>query len=607
MSSTRAQRARRPGEKASSAKRAARAAPPRAVLRTYCASASRLAATVSGSAEPQQHQVTREQTEDGGRHAEGHEAPRQGECPVDRSVAAPVGVPPPHGSVPRSHHSPPPRGPPRRPATHTHGLLRRSRPRTGAARFVDTSTGRAARLHAPGPAGRVTPPSGEKTHETPHARLAVLRSRRRDGRRGGDVGRGWGGGSEPGPGAATARWAWFIRSRPSPPDCGAVRRTPNPGRPHHLLHRRGGAGAARRRSSIPGRDQLEVFQLTEVREAAPAAGAAGDLGERNGFGESALDLSLGYDDYVAEVLAVLDHLGVDDFAVMAISAVVRTPATVPPPCPIRGLPPCGCGEPAHFAHAHPAEQLPAHVGGAQRSSTRHWSDHPKERRAIQAGSPVLAVPGWQDAAAADGHPLLHVGGQLGDPSARAMRARRPAAPTPSPTPPWSLRPPTRTGGADTVVPVAAMGQWEAALPTRTPLRSTLARGTVQYRHWTRSSADTAGHGDDTALVLPRPQPPRARCQGAALPGPGASSASARGGRGAVGTRCRGDPCGVSRGLHCGHGRPSGLRGPEFCQTPGRPDHGRLVCPGAPLAGRDGWRRRRAPAGADQRGDVRWIR
>src|SRR5688500_14496377 len=65
---------------------------------------------------------------------------------------------------------------------------------------------------------------------------------------------------------------------------------------------------------------LEAFQLTEfARTSREALGVRVISVERNGFGESALDTSLGYADYNAEILAVLQHLGIDRFAIMAIS------------------------------------------------------------------------------------------------------------------------------------------------------------------------------------------------------------------------------------------------------------------------------------------------
>jgi hypothetical protein len=65
---------------------------------------------------------------------------------------------------------------------------------------------------------------------------------------------------------------------------------------------------------------LEAFQLTEfARSTRQKLGLRVISVERNGFGESAFDPKLGYADYVKEVLAVLDHLQVDKFAIMAIA------------------------------------------------------------------------------------------------------------------------------------------------------------------------------------------------------------------------------------------------------------------------------------------------
>ena len=65
---------------------------------------------------------------------------------------------------------------------------------------------------------------------------------------------------------------------------------------------------------------LEAFQLTEfARSSREELGVRVISVERNGFGESELNLDLRYPDYNAEVLAVLDHLGVDRFSIVAIS------------------------------------------------------------------------------------------------------------------------------------------------------------------------------------------------------------------------------------------------------------------------------------------------
>jgi len=69
------------------------------------------------------------------------------------------------------------------------------------------------------------------------------------------------------------------------------------------LHRRAGTS-------------LEAFQLTQFARSSREALRVRVISvERNGFGESPLDTALGYADDNAEVLAVLDQLGVEELAI----------------------------------------------------------------------------------------------------------------------------------------------------------------------------------------------------------------------------------------------------------------------------------------------------
>lgn len=90
---------------------------------------------------------------------------------------------------------------------------------------------------------------------------------------------------------------------------------------------------------------LETFQLTEfARTMREELGLRVISVERNGFGESRFDPNLGYADYTKEVLAVLDHLNVERFAIMAISG--------------------GGAYAVHLAAAVPDRVISLHAGGA---------------------------------------------------------------------------------------------------------------------------------------------------------------------------------------------------------------------------------------------------
>ncbi|MDB6180270.1 alpha/beta fold hydrolase [Paracoccus fistulariae] len=245
---------------------------------------------------------------------------------------------------------------------------------------------------------------------------------------------------------------------------------------------------------------LEAFQLTEfARSMREELGLRVISVERNGFGESSFDPALGYQDYVEEVLAVLDHLGVDKFAIMAISG--------------------GGAYAAHLAAAVPDRVLSIHAGAAvsrtlpTRSqpdcsrSTEDWAqvlsaytNNPKDWWGVP-GSPVLVVPGWQTRAYADGTRSFYVGGQMGDASALAHEytlicGENAVADVSAVTAPVYLY----YGDADEVVTKTDMEQWQAAFSNVAKATAYPGEGhTVQYRHWDQILADMAGYDDYTVV------------------------------------------------------------------------------------------------------------
>ncbi|MEP3332360.1 alpha/beta hydrolase [Sedimentitalea sp.] len=245
---------------------------------------------------------------------------------------------------------------------------------------------------------------------------------------------------------------------------------------------------------------LAAFQLTEFNRATRLAlGLRMISVERNGFGESPLDPERGYADYASEILAVLNHLGVDKFAIVAISG--------------------GGAYAAHLAAREPDRVLSLHATAASprtlptrsepdcsvsmddmKEKLTSYTHTPKNWWGVP-GSPVLVIPGWQAEAYGDATRSFYVNGQLGDPTALATEYLLPCsegavADTARISAPAYLY----WGSADKVVPVAAMEQWQAALPN--VVRATVYEGqghTVQYRHWDQVLADIAGVGDHTVL------------------------------------------------------------------------------------------------------------
>lgn len=245
---------------------------------------------------------------------------------------------------------------------------------------------------------------------------------------------------------------------------------------------------------------LAAFQLTEFnRSLRLALGLRMISVERNGFGESPFDPDRGYSDYTEEVLGVLDHLGIDDFAIVAISG--------------------GGAYAAQLAAAVPDRVLSLHAAAAVSSTlpTRDEPDcdisfeemkddlikythNPKDWWGVP-GSPVLVIPGWQAEAYGDATRSFFVNGQLGDPSALAAEYLRPCSGD-AVVEADRITAPTYLywGEEDTSVPVSVIEHWKQALPNIA--RATVYPGqghTVQYRHWDQVLTDIAGLGNHTVI------------------------------------------------------------------------------------------------------------
>jgi pimeloyl-ACP methyl ester carboxylesterase len=244
---------------------------------------------------------------------------------------------------------------------------------------------------------------------------------------------------------------------------------------------------------------LEAFELTEfARTSREKLGLRVISVERNGFGESALDLNLGYADYTAEVLAVLDHLGIDRFVTVAISG--------------------GGAYAAHLAATVPDRVISLHAAAATDSTLPNrtprnctptfqqrnqanlfWYENPKAWWGVP-GSPALAVPGWQATAYLDAVRSFYLGGGPVDPSPLSHEGELPCLPN-AIVDSAQITSPTYLywGGADTTVPVSVMGRWQA-LPN--VVKATVYPGeghSVQYRHWDQILVDMAGYGDQTVV------------------------------------------------------------------------------------------------------------
>ena len=248
---------------------------------------------------------------------------------------------------------------------------------------------------------------------------------------------------------------------------------------------------------------LEAFQLTEfARTSREELGVRVISVERNGFGESALDTSLGYADYNAEILAVLQHLGIDRFAIMAISGGGAYAAQLAAAAGDRVT---SLHVAAAVASTLPGRTVPAACSRTveqQNAINVAFTHFPKVWWAVAPDSPVHAVPGWQAEAYLDAARSFFVGGQLGAPDALTHEQRLPCGPGAVVDPDDITAPAYLYWGAvDTSVPPSVMQVWQAALGSNIA-RATVYPGeghTVQYRHWDQTLADIAGFGDHTVI------------------------------------------------------------------------------------------------------------
>ena len=220
--------------------------------------------------------------------------------------------------------------------------------------------------------------------------------------------------------------------------------------------------------------------------------------ERNGFGDTPYDPTWGYDDYVAEVRNVLDHLKIDRFAMVAISGggpyAGRIAAAMPGRlisvhmaaalANVRSHEVDYCGKPVSAV-------APIVAGEVQ--NPQSWWGYPKE-------SPTHAIPGFTDRAYDEGARTFFIRGQMGDPvpeAAEMLRYCDGALPDLT-----ALKAPMFTyyGGADPLVVPANGAWWRAHVGGPATERAYPGEGhDVQYRHWDQILIDLAGFGGQTLV------------------------------------------------------------------------------------------------------------
>ncbi|GAA1116913.1 alpha/beta fold hydrolase [Streptomyces javensis] len=219
--------------------------------------------------------------------------------------------------------------------------------------------------------------------------------------------------------------------------------------------------------------------------------------ERNGFGDTEFDKSLGKADFARDALQVLDRIGVRKVSVIAISGGGPYAAELASLAPDRvsslhlaaALPPYGA-QPPYCSMSD--EEL-------GKSLEKQIAD-PRVWWALPDDSPTKRISGFADTAFEDGARTYNQRGQKADPAAQVheqkLYCQRPGPDLSKLTAPVTIY----SGKKDTTVPPSTIDTWKQHLPGNPAVRSYADTGhDVQYRHWDQILVDLAGHTDRTVI------------------------------------------------------------------------------------------------------------
>jgi non-heme chloroperoxidase len=214
--------------------------------------------------------------------------------------------------------------------------------------------------------------------------------------------------------------------------------------------------------------------------------------ERNGFGETPFDPSLGIGDVVDDVLCVLDLLGIAMAVVVAFSGggpyAAALAARVPERLTSLHLAAAAAG--SLVARSSRASEIAQEGAKLARDPSAFWG--------FPADSPVHLIPGFDEAAAAEGVRALGRDGRGAAALAHEWWLLG-GAPLPSLE---SVSAPAYLywGTGDEIVPPAHAGAWREALGGEVVLRRYDGEAhDVQYRHWDQILLDAAGLGARTLI------------------------------------------------------------------------------------------------------------
>jgi pimeloyl-ACP methyl ester carboxylesterase len=221
--------------------------------------------------------------------------------------------------------------------------------------------------------------------------------------------------------------------------------------------------------------------------------------ERNGFGDTEFTPDWTYRDYAAEVRAVLDHLGIQQTAALAISGGGPYLAEIAAEMPDRLISlhflaatsgfgpewkPCGMTDAELAAYLQPTVQNP-----------ESWWAYPDD-------SPTRKIPGFADRAYEEGARAYFIRGQMGDLRGQVAEFRRyctePKADISKVATPVYVY----QGTADTSVGIEQAQYWQSHFQNVRKARIYQGEGhDMQYRHWDQLLLDVAGHPELTMMCV----------------------------------------------------------------------------------------------------------
>lgn len=218
--------------------------------------------------------------------------------------------------------------------------------------------------------------------------------------------------------------------------------------------------------------------------------------ERNGLGDTAYDPAWTFADYTGEVRQVLAHLGIERFALVAISGGGAYAGHIAAAMPERIT---SWHMLAAIARAEAENPVCKADPAALEAMLARQVGAPREFWAMPADGVAGKVPGFADRAADEGAHAYFIAGQHGD--ARAVaREYRSFCQAPAPVAAFPAPAYFTYGEADRLVPPAQGEFWAGKVAGTVTFRRYPGEGhDVQYRHWDQVLLDVAGHGEETLV------------------------------------------------------------------------------------------------------------